>query len=185
MPGLKFRVLLDSIKEGDVFCDIVINDDNSFEKLYTEILEAFDFPNDQMASFFVSNAEWDKGEEISLMDMTFGPSEGEDVPQQMSELMIRERIQSPNQRFILVYDFLNMWIFLIELQEILSEEISTPKVVMKVGEIPDKLRKEGTNSLQNMRFDTKKSDDSSDFGYDDFDDDLDSDSFENIDDYDF
>ncbi|MEX2484593.1 MAG: hypothetical protein WED10_08535 [Brumimicrobium sp.] len=182
MPGLKFRVLLDSVKEEEVFCDIIVNDDQSFEVFYTTILEAFDFSNDQMASFFVSDEDWNKGDEISLMDMAFGPSDMEEAPEQMTDLMIRQRIESPKQRFILVYDFLNMWIFLIELQEILSEEIQSPKVVMKVGEIPEKMRIEGTNSLENMQFDTEISDDLKNFDFDD--DEFDDDSFENIDDFD-
>jgi hypothetical protein len=182
MPGLKFRVLLDSVKEEEIFCDIVVNDDQTFESFYKTILEAFDFSNDQMASFFVSDVDWNKGKEISLMDMTFGPSDLEEAPDQMSDLIIRETIQDPKQRFILVYDFLNMWIFLIELQEILSEDVSESEVVMKVGEIPEKMRKEGTNSLENMQFETEISDDLKDFDFDD--DDFDGGEFENIDDFD-
>lgn len=182
MPGLKFRVLLDSVKEEEIFCDIVVNDDQTFESFYKTILQAFDFSNDQMASFFVSDVEWNKGKEISLMDMAFGPSDLEEAPDQMSDLMIRETIQDPKQRFILVYDFLNMWIFLIELQEILSEDVPESKVVMKVGEIPEQMRKEGTNSLENMQFETEISDDFKDFDFDD--EDLDGGEFENIDDFD-
>lgn len=181
MPGLKFRVLLDSVKEQEVFCDIVVNDNQTFEAFYQSILEAFDFSNDQMASFFVSDTDWNKGEELSLMDMSFG-SDTEEAPVQMTDLMIRERFQDPKQRFILVYDFLNMWIFLIELQEILSEEVPASEVVLKVGEIPDKMREEGTNSLETMQFETEISDDLKDFDFDD-DDDFGG-EFENIDDLD-
>lgn len=182
MPALKFRVLLDSVKEEEIFCDIVINDNESFESFYKTILEAFDFSNDQMASFFISDFEWNKGKEISLMDMAFGPSDIDDAPTEMADVMIRETIQDPKQRFILVYDFLNMWIFLIELQEILSEDVPESKVVMKVGEIPEKMRKEGTNSLENMQFETEISEDLKDFDFDD--DDFGEENFENIDDFD-
>ena len=182
MPGLKFRVLLDSVKEQEVFCDIVVNDDQTFEAFYQSILKAFDFSNDQMASFFVSDTDWNKGEELSLMDMSFGSGDEEEAPAEMSDLMIRERVQDPKQRFILVYDFLNMWIILIELQEIMSEEVSESKVFLKVGEIPEKMRKEVTDALENMQFETEISDDLKDFDFDD--DDFSGGEFENIDDFD-
>ena len=43
MPGLKFRVLLDSEKKEEVFRDILISDMDDFESLYKIILESFNF----------------------------------------------------------------------------------------------------------------------------------------------
>lgn len=71
MPGLKFRVLLDSEKKEEVFRDILIADTDNFESFYKIILDSFNFKGDQMGSFYVSNDMWDKGHEISLMDMTY------------------------------------------------------------------------------------------------------------------
>lgn len=183
MPGLKFRVLVDSLKDHEVFRDIIINDDASFESLYTCILDSFGFDNNEMASFFVSDHEWNKGEEISLMDLSFG--EQEDAPKTMSDTLIRHTLESPKQRYILVYDFLNMWFFLLELQEVLSEEVDTPSVVLSVGEITEDMRKEGNKSSEGLQFETEKMDISTDFDFgEDFDDDYLSDGFENIDDLD-
>ena len=72
MPGLKFRILLDSHKNEEVFHDILVSDDENFESLFKSIIEAFEFRGDQMASFYVSNENWDKGEEISLLDLSEG-----------------------------------------------------------------------------------------------------------------
>ena len=186
MPGLKFRVLLDSLKEHEIFRDIIVNDDDNFESLYTCILESFGFENNEMASFFVSDHEWNKGDEISLMDMSFG--DAEETPETMSTCVIRHTIESPKQRFILVYDFLNMWIFLIELQEIMTEDVKQPTVVFAVGEITDEMKKEGNQSLNSLQFETDKLDNDNPFDVgafdDDFDDDYLSDDFENIDDLD-
>ena len=71
MPGLKFRVLLDSDKNEEVFRDILIANDADFETFYRSIMSAFSFSGDQMASFYVSNDSWDKGHELSLLDMTY------------------------------------------------------------------------------------------------------------------
>lgn len=51
MPGLKFRVLLDSDKNEEIFRDILIADSDNFESLYNAIMKAFKFKGDQMASF--------------------------------------------------------------------------------------------------------------------------------------
>lgn len=179
MPGLKFRILLDSIEDQEVLRDIVINDDFNFEHFYNTILDAFGFPNDQMASFFVSDKDWAKGEEISLMDMSFDIDPSGDTPAEMNSLMLKERIHSPKQRFILVHDFLSMWIFLIELREITNEEVENPQLTLEVGDISDELKAKGPKSLEDMNFETDIDPDS-----DGFDDDIDGDLFENIDDLD-
>src|SRR5690554_165339 len=85
MAGLKFRILLDSIEDKEIFRDILISDDLNFEHFYNTILDAFGLPNDQMASFFVSDEDWNKGEEISLMDMSFGSNDEEESPIDRSE----------------------------------------------------------------------------------------------------
>lgn len=178
MPGLKFRILLDSIDNKEVMRDIVINDDFNFEHFYHAILDAFGFPNDQMASFFVSDTSWEKGEEISLMDMSFDIDPTDETPVIMNDLTLKERIHSPVQRFILVHDFLSMWIFLIELREITNEEVEHPQLLLEVGEVPEELIAKGPKPLEDMNFETDFNPDSDDFN------DLDGDFFENIDDLD-
>lgn len=175
MPALKFRVLLDSSNDSEVFRDIIINDNENFESFFKVILESFDLDNNQMASFFVSDHEWNKGDEITLMDMGF---DEDNPPQTMTESILLHHIESPKQRFILVYDFLNMWIFLVELQEILDEAVESSIVSMKVGNVPEELQSNDENKIQDINFTTDKMDD-----FDDFDD-FDISEFENIDDLD-
>ncbi|MCO5268844.1 MAG: plasmid pRiA4b ORF-3 family protein [Brumimicrobium sp.] len=184
MAGLKFRILLDSISTTEIFREILVNEDHTFEEFYTSLLQAFDLPNDQMASFYVSNDDWDKGEEITLMDMSFDTKENEESPQEMRDIQIKDKIESLNQRFILVYDFLKMWIFLIELSGVTKDNVVSPKVLMKVGEIPDKNKKHGPQTMNEMNFDTDYNpQDDLEFG-DDFDDDFDNDFEDGYDDMD-
>lgn len=185
MSALKFRVLLDSDSKEEVFRDILINDGDSFDSFYKTILNAFSFTGEQMASFYVSNEDWDKGHEITLMDMSFGDEEVE--ASLMESTMIRQHIESPTQKLILVHDFLNMWIFLIELQGIEKTPISVPQVILKVGDAPDENSKGDVDDM-NLQFTSEKMD-ADDYlnGFDDFDDDLDefsSQEFDNIDDLD-
>ena len=110
MAGVKFRVLLDTKQKEEVFCDVLLSIDDNFESFFNAIIRAYDFQGDQMASFYISNENWDKGEEISLMDVNFGDENQQKI---MKTTSIREMTEAPDQKFILVYDFMKMWIFLI------------------------------------------------------------------------
>ena len=180
MAGLKFRVLLDSIDNTEIFRDILINDNLNFEAFYNAILDAFDLNNDQLASFFVSDIDWNKGEEISLLDMSFEGLDEGDAPRKMSDFLLKEKIFSPRQRFILIHDFLSMWIFLVELKEITDQEVEHPQLLLEVGKIPEELKSKGPKAIDDIRFETDKDPDFDDFDDDDFE----NGHFENIDDFD-
>lgn len=174
MAGLKFRILLDNSEDKEIFRDIVINENINFEQFYHAIIDAFQLSNNQLASFFVSDGGWNKGEEISLLDMSFGEID-QAGPIEMNALKLKERINAPHQRFILVHDFLSMWIFLIELQKVVESEIETAQLVLSVGEIPANFKESGPQSVDNMRFEADIDEDFDPFSHEDF---------ENIDDFD-
>lgn len=166
MAGLKFRVLLDS-SENEVFRDILISDGDNFETFYHAILSAYGFSRDQMASFYMSNNNWDKGHEISLFDMAFGEDPDQIMPGVMNTSIIREFIEYPDQKMILVHDFIRMWIFLIELIEVVKETPEEPTVVLSVGDAPDENSRSGEE--ENIRFESEADEEEEDeFGFDEF-----------------
>jgi hypothetical protein len=133
MSAYKFRVLLDSEKDEEIFRDVVIDTHANFETFYRAILNAFDFKTEQMASFYMSNEDWDKGDEITLMDVS-----DDDIPMElMANVELGEKMEEANQKLILVHDFMKMWIFLIELQELVKKEVAEPYVALAVGKAPD------------------------------------------------
>ncbi len=135
MGALKFRVLLDSEKNQEIFRDIQINEDENFETFYRVILNSFRFEGQEMGSFYISNDDWDKGHEIGLLDMRYS-DEDEGLTSVMKEAKISDFIAAPDQKIILVYDFLRMWIFLIELIEKHPDSIAQPTVSLSVGIAP-------------------------------------------------
>tara|TARA_B100001287_G_C22686260_1_gene533840 strand:+ start:4926 stop:5456 length:531 start_codon:yes stop_codon:yes gene_type:complete len=165
MAGIKFRVLLDSNQREEVFCDILLSLDDNFESFFNAIVRAFGFKGDQMASFYASNDNWDKGEEISLMDVSFG-EEGE--KKIMASTSIRELVEEPDQKFILVYDFLKMWIFLIECVGLEEEEPNSPTLLLSVGEKPNEDSKQLNEEFQMPTDSEVQKED--DLGFDDFED---------------
>lgn len=137
----RFRVLIDH--PGEAFRDIEIGSEQTFLDLHRAIKEAFAFIGQEMASFYVSDEEWGKGPEIPLADLGFG-EEGTPPPSLMHEVYISDHIRSTAQRFIYAYDFLHMWMFMVELIAAADPGpgVTYPRVVMSMGNAPDEHSKE-------------------------------------------
>lgn len=172
-----FRVVVDT--EKDIFRDINILENQTFEDLHKSIIKAFEFKGDQMASFYISNEKWEKGEEIALMDMSL---ENESGPINMNNTIVSSKINSSNQKILYIYDFLKMWIFYIELvkEGVKEENVSYPYVSLVFGSPPNELSKD-INYLFDSDFDdiNEKNKTSNDLDEDEFE------NFDNIEDYDF
>ena len=128
----KFRVILDA--EEDVFRDIAILDDATLEDLHNAIVNAFGFDGMEIASFYTCDDQWNQDEEISLFDT------GDVIGEQkiMSDYVLSEVLNEEVTKIIYVYDFINMWTFLVELAAI-EEQVpgyTYPEVLFSHGEMP-------------------------------------------------
>ena len=134
----KFRVIMDT--EKDVFRDIEIETESNFDSLHKAVLDAFDFEQGEMASFYLSGEEWSKGLEISLMDM--GGVDEDSLS--MSTTILSDMVMKPGDKILYVYDFMRMWIFYIELMEVKKDKPSTiyPRVALAFGDAPSQDSKE-------------------------------------------
>lgn len=135
----KFRVIIDT--EEDVFRDIEIETDATFESFHRAILDAFDFEEGEMASFYMSDENWAKGLEIPLMEMEGGKSKKN---LSMSSTKLNDMVTKPSEKILYVYDFLRMWCFYVELMEVKKDKPSTiyPRVAMAYGDAPAQDSKE-------------------------------------------
>jgi len=187
MPGLKFRVLLDSDHKDEVFRDVIISNESNFETFYHAIMSAFEFKGDQMASFYVSNDEWDKGHEINLMDMSYDDDALDAPSNVMSKAILKDFVEEPDQKFILVYDFMRMWIFLIELIAYEKEAPELPVMALAIGTAPQ----ESTKSMLDENLFGPESqlaepdEDEDEFGFQDFDDDYSDDDLNDYSEYEY
>jgi len=134
----KFRVIMDT--EQDVFRDIEIETESNFDSLHKAVLDAFDFEQGEMASFYLSDEEWSKGLEVSLMDM--GGVDEDSLS--MSTTILSDMVMKPGDKILYVYDFMRMWIFYIELVEVKKDKPSTiyPRVALAFGDAPSQDSKE-------------------------------------------
>ena len=131
----RFRIILDNDTEDDVFRDIEIRETDTLEDLHNVITQSFGFDGTEMASFYVSDDEWNQGEEISLFDM----SGGTESVRMMNETLINDVVFEAQPKLIYVYDFFNMWTFFVELAEIadVNNSIDYPNLMFVHGQVPE------------------------------------------------
>jgi hypothetical protein len=161
----KFRVILDA--EEDVLRDLAITAGDSMEDLHNAIVNAFGFDGSEMASFYTCDDNWNQEDEIALFDTGDVPGE----QRVMADYAISDMLSQDQTKIIYVYDFLNMWTFLVELAAIEEPQPgeSYPAILFSHGEMPaDAPEKEFTEASEN------------EFDYDD--DDYDPDDLESFED---
>lgn len=136
----KFRVLIDSEEEKDAFRDIEVESAVNFLQLHLAIQEAFNFDNSQMASFYKSDAMWERGQEISLMDMTI---DEKSTCLLMENVKLTEFCKNSGDKFLYIFDFLLMWTFFVELVEITDKQENEvyPRISLSYGDAPDQYSK--------------------------------------------
>ncbi|MFD0963902.1 IS1096 element passenger TnpR family protein [Pseudofulvibacter geojedonensis] len=161
----RFRVILDA--DEDVFRDIEIEASATAEDFHNTITQAFGFEGGEMASFYISDEEWNQGEEIALFDM----SEGMNPVRVMCETSLDDITNEDSTKLIYVYDFFNMWTFLVELAEIAEpiEGATYPNLMFAHGILPE--------SPPEKEF---KSDEEDSLNFEDDFEDLDIDSFDDF-----
>ncbi|MBK5214023.1 MAG: hypothetical protein JJE55_10235 [Flavobacteriaceae bacterium] len=129
----RFRIILDT--HEDVFRDIEIEASGTLEDFHNAITQSFGFDGQEMASFYITNDLWEEGEEISLFDVSDEP----DGIRIMGETYIEDVVDEEKTRLLYVYDFLNMWTFMVELADIVEAETGQiyPNLMFAHGEIPE------------------------------------------------
>ena len=153
----RIRIILDT--KEDIIRDIEIENNSTFKDLHTEILKSFQFDENEMASFYLSNDNWDQGKEISLSSF-----------QEEDELIMEncplDLIINENQKkFIYIYDFLNLWIFFVEIFEINPIIVGAkyPKLIFSLGKLPEKAPDKNFEKIKDNEFEDNFEDDYNDY----------------------
>lgn len=128
----KFRAILDA--EDDIFRDIAILDSATLEDFHNVLVNAFGFDGTEVASFYTCDETWNQEDEIPMFDTG-------DVPGQMkimSDFELHELLDEERTKIIYVYDFINMWTFLVELASIEEEQpgAAYPDLLFSHGIMP-------------------------------------------------
>ena len=131
MKNKTFRVRAVADTEEDIFIDFLANADCNLLKVHQLFLNSFQLGENEMASFYISNNNWDKGEEITLLDMGIGNEE----TKSMEKTTLRFLAENNVTKLLYLHDFLNLNIFYLEiLSEHLNDLNNDIQITHKLGE---------------------------------------------------
>lgn len=158
----KFRVILDD--EDDIFRDIAILENDTLEDLHNAIVNAFGFDGLEVASFYTCDDKWNQEDEIPMFDAGDVPGESKI----MSDYQLCDILNEEHTKIIYVYDFINMWTFLVELAAVEEQQAGViyPELLFTHGIMPA------------MAMEKQFEADGDEEGYNEFEDDLDDDDLD-------
>lgn len=130
----KFRIISDEV--DNFYRDIEILGSQTFYQFHKLMQDDLGWDSQQMASFFVSNIQWEKIREITLYEMDM---DGETDAVVMDVAAIDEFVKEEKQRLLYVFDIFNERLFFIELIGIfpINKELKYPVISDKLGDGPE------------------------------------------------
>jgi hypothetical protein len=134
MALYRFRVTFEDY--DDVTRDIDIKSTQTFEDLHRAIHQSTGYNCEYSSSFYISNDQWIKGEEITFMPNQRRIDRGVAL---MDKVKLSNRIDDPHQKFYYTFNFERPFDFHVELLKIILEEnpgTTYPAVVKSTGEAP-------------------------------------------------
>lgn len=136
-----YRLLLLS-EENDFFRrEIKIDSEATFLELNDFILKTLKYDTHELSTFYVCDEDWQKEQEVTLMDMGFSNSDTDSYL--MSETRLEELIENKGDHLLFVFDMLSERGFFIELMELLPGTLSQPELTLSEGKAPEQ-----TSSLE-------------------------------------
>jgi len=165
----KFRVLSDEI---ELFArTIEIQETATFLALHEAIQASVGYDSSQLASFYIADKNWDRGEQITLLDM----SDGEEKILFMSEEILKDHCFEVESNLVYVFDFFNNRAFYVTLAEIKDEEKERtyPSSLGPIGEAPEQVKLDAmVLEMEALEGEYNQSVESGLGGYEDCDDDI-------------
>jgi len=131
----KFTVLSDEV---DNFVRVIkIDPEATFFDLHKTLLDSVKFDKNQMTSFFICSDDWEKGQEVTLIEME-SSSEYDNLV--MEETKLEELISDEKQKLLYIFDMIADRAFFIELTDIIpGKSVSKPEVSISEGKAPQQI----------------------------------------------
>ncbi len=127
----KFRII--SSEKEDFIREIAINSHATFLELNNCIVAELGYEQSQVTSFFLTDQNWHKELEITIIDMTEDQSSDILV---MEKCKLGEYISEKKQRLLYVFDQFAERALFLELFEITDGETDTPLCLRRKGDPP-------------------------------------------------
>ena len=146
----KFKISFDEVEDFERNIEILASD--NFESLHNILYDSIGLTENELASFSICDAKWNKKQEITLIDMqddrdTEDPNYEEDeefstssnIPKYvMKDAILKDFITDPHQHIMYEYNFINPKVFYIELLKTLpvKENVKYPRCTLSEGMLP-------------------------------------------------
>lgn len=129
-----FRFLLP--QEKDFMADIAVPSAFSFYDLHQTVQDFFKYDKGQMASFIITDDQWNRLQEIAMVDFE---KEGGESP--MKAYKLTDIFKKKGQRMLYVFDFFSERAFFVQLSEIQENKSVSKGTLLKLeGKIPDQIK---------------------------------------------
>jgi hypothetical protein len=124
----RFKVWFE--EDEDINRVIDIQPTATFLDLHNIVLDSIGFNKKEASSFYVSDDNWRKGKEVTLIE-----NENKLL---MAKVKINELVNDPHQKFLYITDFKEQWTLHIELQSIQNDVkgIKYPLISKSTGKAP-------------------------------------------------
>ncbi|MGQ1890954.1 IS1096 element passenger TnpR family protein [Thermophagus sp. OGC60D27] len=127
----KFRII--SGENEDFIREVAIDSQSTFFKLHSCIVEELGYDKSQITSFFITDQNWHKKREITLIDMTGDEHSSISV---MDQTKLGELITEKKQRLLYVFDPFTERALFLELFGIEDQQLDQPVCIRRQGEAP-------------------------------------------------
>jgi hypothetical protein len=134
MALYRFRITFEDY--DDVMREIDVKSNQTFEDLHRAIHQSTGYSPEYPSSFYISNDQWIKGDEITFMPNQKRIDRGVAL---MDKVKLLKYIDDPHQKFYYTFNFDRPFDFHVELLKIILDEnpgTSYPAVIKSVGEAP-------------------------------------------------
>ena len=122
-----FRIISD--ENPDFYRDLVAGGTDTFLDFHSTLQKELGYDPTQLASFFICNQQWEKEQEITLIDMMQEPGVTSYI---MDQVTLEEHISELNQRMLYLFDFFSDRAFFIELIEMSDQ--NSPRITPFIGD---------------------------------------------------
>ncbi len=134
MALYRFRITFEDY--DDVVREIDVKSNQTFEDLHRAIHQSTGYNCEYSSSFYVSNDQWIKGEEITYLPNQKRIDRGVAL---MENVKLLKYIDDPHQKFYYTFNFDRPFDFHVELMKIILDEtpgVNYPAVIKSTGEAP-------------------------------------------------
>jgi hypothetical protein len=128
----KFTILSDEV---DNFVRIItVDSEATFFDLHNAILDSVNYEKNQMTSFFMCSDNWEKGQEVTLVEME-SSSEFDNLV--MEDTKLEELVVDENQKLLYVFDMMSDRVFFMEMTDIVPRKtLEKAQCVTSEGDAP-------------------------------------------------